>query len=470
MFNNFKKHNQFCILIHFVIISDNIIYMSLLEIDNFIKHSNTEFLDDISLEEIDVTTLRYYFNRSKRDINFADHSLDEHFSIGFVTLKDVYSLKRYFDNQSSQIKLSKGEKRDLDSIYYKYGALLYAKQNPPIPQIVHVVPIIQPPHAVAIVGMITDLSFDKLDETMFERIVVPRQSNKIKEEILQAITDRNFDVLTSVIKLQTDVSIFLTRKIDVLLHGASNQDELIQLVNQIALIDRSVIYRIFNDTRVIYPYPARSYLDKKPGSVMSSLLIEGHILLYDHVLQIAPDLRLNSFDDLSILFTYVMSSNDISLNIEKPLFVRIVNRLKSNLEGDYIDIFSVEWFENAINALNQFLISYLNEKAWFARIVDIQEKTSKMVDMIVASQERYLLDLKIPQIFRGHNGWESSTWGREYSFLLNFDATLNIAQLHSISAEIFNFTQFGGQVANTKYMEKYFKYKHKNELLKKLML
>ena len=450
--------------------------MSLLEINNLIKSSNTELLDDIPLDQSDIVTLRYYFNRSNRDINFVDYSLREHFAIGFITLKDICSLKRYFDDPSSQIKLLEKEKHDLDNIYYKYGALLYARLNPPA-SVEHIVrpSVVAPPlvkvqahEKIAIVEMITDLPFDQLDEKAFVRVVATRQSSVIKEEVIQSIKNINFDVLTSVILLQTDMSIFFTRKIDVLLHGGSGEDELIHMVDQIAPIDISVIYRIFNDARVIYPYANRSYLNKKLGSVMSSLLIEGHVLLYDHILHIAPDLILNAFDDLSILFTHAMS-RDISPDIEKPIFIRIINHLKNKLEGDYVGIFSIEWFEK--------LISKLNTEKWYSsssnNIADIENKISSMVIKLATSREKDLLDLKIPQIFEGHNEWESSNWTGNYKFLLifsRFRAILNVTKIKSVSIEIFNTEQIGGQITNTKYMKKYFKYKHKNSILEKLIL
>jgi hypothetical protein len=236
--------------------------------------------------------------------------------------------------------------------------------------------------------------------------------NKMKD-IMTNITQGKMHLIVEPILLNVGCSSFVIRKIDAIFHSSSINDlDLIDIIQKIYYTNPQIIKMIFNDKRVTCD-PNRKYLlgtyningiiVEHLGATMSSLLVEGHMLLYCKVLELFPDLELNVYDDLCIWFNYLIS-NHIKTE-ELKTYMGTLQLITLKKREDDITFTSI-WIENFIKELNDKLI-FLKTKSWF-------KNTS---ENFIYHFIYYIKDDTMKHFFINHNAWESSetTWTSDYN-------------------------------------------------------
>jgi hypothetical protein len=230
------------------------------------------------------------------------------------------------------------------------------------------------------------------------------------EKLIQDITEGNFESMFEKVDYIDDSSngILEIRLIDVLLHNHYDYKFIhdghteLQLRNIEILkkLDPEILRRIFNDGSLKYPYAnRRHYLQEKPGSTMSTMLLSKFLLIYDYVISTIPDIELNIVDDLSIIFDHmlcgIVDEKTCDIKINSDLYMKILNHLLTLNSGNLE--YSSEWFDSVIRILETEYNDKIKVK-WF-RDSDIKGKrlhfcTSKSIPN------------KIANILKNYRSWE----------------------------------------------------------------
>jgi hypothetical protein len=455
-----------------------------------IKTLDTEILDLSIIEnEHDKNVLQKYYREAIRR-NFYNQLINEAFSINFITLHNVYLLKRYFDHENvlfdafdkiyfenvwpiyvNELKKEEILKNNKKQNILKKTNLNVASQH--ASQYIHTL------HTKEEIKVLPFSQLNDNDIDNLEKISIISDFDKIYHEIMSSIENNNLDLLIEPIYCTADTSIFISRKIDVLFHGGKlrrndnrtdqnesmNEHEKIIMIDLINSINSEFIPKIFNDTRVIYPH-GKKYLDQKVGSVMSSILVEGDVLLYNHIIDLYPPIQVNAFDDLSLFFNFLISGND--REEFRHIYIKIINFLKSKLlekSDEHKDVFTVKWFESLIDNLQNY-IGYLKTKQWYKN-----DGMQQFLDYIKGNNDLNSTPF-LKEVFTYHNGWESSTWTDDYRYILLPNGDLNVHKIRQVCYEYFNVIQIGGIKYHNgnndiDYKQKYLKYKRKYHLFKK---
>jgi hypothetical protein len=263
-----------------------------------------------------------------------------------------------------------------------------------------------------------------------------------------------------------------TRYIDILLHYITKDDEehgdhekkIIEILQQLPI---EFIIGIFNDPTVSYPYPGRvSYLNKKPTSTMSSILISQFIYIYHYILTNYPIIEVNPITDLTLILNQLLAIGlqDIpQIRIYRDIIKNLIQRLPDR------NLFSNEWFDMLLNTL-KIALQYTKSVAIERR----SEFTSKSFFETIRYSDSWTrstfnnptsnIDLRV--LFKNHNSWETYMIvdTNEINFLDTNGTILDINK--NINEELIDYIRglFNDDVG---YRNKYLKYKNKYLKFKK---
>lgn len=487
-----------------------VVHSFIKKMPNVLDNLGDVVIEDYHEKEIAISQINKLLSHEE----ITDDALRTAVVLNFVTLHNVYSLKNYFEKTSN---INNNDKNNIDKIYFKYVWDVYKINNklfprsalppPPPPQSqpirsTSVSPQQRPPEYASENSIVEPniqatyenpfgshtKAFDSYTQKEINQLVIINSKKKILEivaEMHSVELEDLYSMLEPVYYIYS-TSQFVVRKIDILLHleyelpyrkiytdGLEDKNGLIRLINKIHQMDPKILKLIFNDKRVTFEshrpflkgteFNERGQIIKKnPGATMTSILIEGHMLLYCKIMELVPDIELNVYHDLCIWFNYIISGN-VS-EIYEQLYIETIQKIKSKSSSTDHNPFTPQLIEELITKLKE-KTSYLQEKSWFNNMLE----ENKLKEFIRQFSSDTQIDTKIRNIFKYHNGWESSRWIYDYNgIFIRIDRNINIndANIREVYTKYFyDFGQQdiinGGSMKQTTYKEKYLKYKKK---------
>ena len=252
------------------------------------------------------------------------------------------------------------------------------------------------------------------------------------EKLIKDIETGNFETIFQKVEFTENSSVLDIRLIDVLLHTIqderTHEDHQIYVIYILSKIPDEIVRRIFNDSTVKYPFQNRQYyLQGKPGSTMSTILVSKFLVFYLYIIKRFPDIQLNIFDDLSIIFNHMLSRH---INLDNCEFIHdphiyidiLTHIIKQNTGVAYTD----EWFGQIIINLQDKYTELLT-KTWFVT-ADIPSK----IDYI---SRGFRSNTELTNILCNYRSWEYQS-DKDLSELIT-DTGINIRLIECIR-RIFN--------------------------------